>query len=1098
MTEKRSNRSAPRCCGIGSIKGINVNLHWPGAQSRSPRTTKRRGVFSLRSRPLQVVAGVGALALTVSTLTATALLAGPAAPAQAAPGNPGTPTAGTTVFSEDFQNATVSPVQSLNQYTGASGQKYTANARWLDYCNGLIASAAQSTTDARGVQICRQESSGAPSQANWNSVQQLSQVLGLYQGQSAAASVNNFANSAYTSNEPQVGPNLVEFQTATNVPFTASNRFLAFSVDVAALNCTFPQAAHPVLQFQLLDQGGSATNAGSPIDACATGQAITAPALGNRPAQTANVGTYTSNGAVLFSGSSVGIRMINVGGESFGNDHSFDNIRILDVTPQLDKSFSPAVVPTGGTSTLTFTVTNTSELGSKAGWSFTDALPAGLTATGGAVGGTCDADTSARAGATSLAITDGNLAAGETSCTITVPVTATTAGSYTNGPDNVTTNGLNPPADTTVTFESPALTLVKRAGTPVDVNGDTITDAGDSIKYTFTVTNSGDVPVDAVAVNDPKAGAVTCEAATLAPGASTTCAADNPYTITAADAASGSVDNTATATGTSPTGGTVTSPPASTSTPAVTARPGLTVVKSADPSGPESFRPGQVITYHFTVTNTGNLPMNDITINEGDFTGTGDLSAIECPATSLAAGRDMVCDATYTLTAADVDAGSVRNSATATGNPPGDDTPPVTTPPSEITIPVPAQPGLSVVKSADVKEITKAGQKVTYSFKVTNTGNVTIRNVVVNDTDFSGTGELGEITCPETTLAAGAAETCTAEYTVTQADVNNSDSLTNTATAGGNPPTGDPIVSIPSSSNVPITRAPGLKIVKSSDAEAAKVGQTITYSFLVTNTGNVTVTNPRVDEGAFSGTGQLAPITYPATVTLQPGESVTYTTTYTVTQADVNSGKLSNTATATGDSPPGTSIPPTPPSTVVVVTDPKPALTVVKTADVTKITTVGQKVTYSFLVTNTGNVTVTDPTVEEGDFSGHGKLSSVTCPSDDVTLEPGDSEICTATYTVVAADLAAGSGKLTNTATVTGDLPGGGSLTSTPSTSTVVPDPPANPVVAGTTPRPGQLAFTGTELVGPGTGLALMLLALGGGLLIVRRRRQQGDETDNA
>ncbi|MGN8051455.1 DUF7507 domain-containing protein, partial [Curtobacterium sp. 22159] len=736
------------------------------------------------------------------------------------------------MYSEDFQNTTPTPVRTLTQYTGASGQKYTADAPWLDYCNGILASAAASTTDATAEQICRQAPGENASQANWNRVQQLAQSLGIYRGQSTAASANNIALSAYTSNNPGAG--LVQFQTATNVPFTASNRFIAFSVDVAAINCAV--ASHPLLQFQLLNSAGTATNAGSQLDACSSPQIVTAPGIGQFPDTAVNVGTYTSNGAVLFSGNSVGVRMINNNGSGGGNDSAIDNIRILDVTPQLDKSFSPAVVPTGGTSTLTFTVTNTSELGSKAGWSFTDALPSGLTATGGAVGGTCQATTAAPAGATSLAITNGTLNAGQASCTITVPVTANTAGSYTNGPDNVTTNGLNPPADTTVTFESPALTLVKRAGTPVDANGDTITDAGDTIQYTFTVTNSGDVPVSAVAVNDPKVGAVTCEAATLAPEASTTCAADDPYTITAADAASGSVDNTATATGTSPTGATVTSPPSSTSTPAATARPGLTVVKSADPSGPESFRPGQVITYHFTVTNTGNLPMDDITVNEGDFTGTGDISAIECPATSLAAGADMVCDATYTLTAADVDSGSVTNSATATGNPPGGNTPPVTTPPSEVTIPVPPQPAITITKTADTDKITKAGQKITYSFLVTNTGNVTMRDVVVNDTDFSGTGELGEITCPDTTLAVGEAETCTAEYTVTQADVDNADSLTNSATAGGTPPSGEPIVSTPSNSNVPIDRAPGLKIVKSSDAEAAEAGQTITYSFLVTNT----------------------------------------------------------------------------------------------------------------------------------------------------------------------------------------------------------------------------------------------------------------------
>lgn len=55
-----------------------------------------------------------------------------------------------------------------------------------------------------------------------------------------------------------------------------------------------------------------------------------------------------------------------------------------------------------------------------------------------------------------------------------------------------------------------------------------------------------------------------------------------------------------------------------------------------------------------------------------------------------------------------------------------------------------------------------------------------------------------------------------------------------------------------------------------------------------------------------------------------------------------------------------------------------------------------------------------------------------------------------------------------------------------------IAEPPVTPVT------PPGLAFTGTELVGPGIALALMLLALGGGLLVVRRRRQDGDVQDNA
>ncbi|WP_157695300.1 DUF7507 domain-containing protein [Nakamurella panacisegetis] len=156
-------------------------------------------------------------------------------------------------------------------------------------------------------------------------------------------------------------------------------------------------------------------------------------------------------------------------------------------------------------------------------------------------------------------------------------------------------------------------------------------------------------------------------------------------------------------------------------------------------------------------------------------------------------------------------------------------------------------------------------------------------------------------------------------------------------------------------------------------------GQTVTYSFLVTNTGNVSLTNPVVTDTAFTGTGTPSSITCPA-ITLAPGGSTTCTSTYVATQADADAGTISNTATATATPPPGDGAPTSEPSTATVTVTPGPAITLVKSASPSTITAAGQTVTYSFVVTNSGNVTLTDATVTDGTFSGTGTRPSITCP----------------------------------------------------------------------------------------------------------------------
>ena len=70
----------------------------------------------------------------------------------------------------------------------------------------------------------------------------------------------------------------------------------------------------------------------------------------------------------------------------------------------------------------------------------------------------------------------------------------------------------------TNTAKPASLSLLKQAAAPVDVNHDGITDAGDTIAYSFVVTNTGALTMSNIAVSDPELGPVTCPRSTLLAG----------------------------------------------------------------------------------------------------------------------------------------------------------------------------------------------------------------------------------------------------------------------------------------------------------------------------------------------------------------------------------------------------------------------------------------------------------------------------------------------------------------------------------------------------------------------------------------------------
>src|SRR6185503_6263942 len=114
------------------------------------------------------------------------------------------------------------------------------------------------------------------------------------------------------------------------------------------------------------------------------------------------------------------------------------------IQPTIAKAFSPNPIAVNGISTLTFTLTNTNTAVLH-GAAFMDSLPSGVqVAATPAAATTCGGTWAPGAGATSLTFSGGTIPASG-SCTVSVNVTATTAGPHSNvsGPLSTTESGTN-------------------------------------------------------------------------------------------------------------------------------------------------------------------------------------------------------------------------------------------------------------------------------------------------------------------------------------------------------------------------------------------------------------------------------------------------------------------------------------------------------------------------------------------------------------------------------------------------------------------------------------------------------------------------------
>lgn len=1001
-----------------------------GAQSQPSQ--RRPRAFAI----LAVGMVLGAILVPVSETIA------PPPIAVAAPGDPGEPAPPMVVYDEGFENApdTGFPVL-LTNYVSSVGGTYTAAAPWSSYpnCNGFI----MSTTNTQSPGSCGNETGG------FLSLRKLAYALGTVNG-SASPNLNS-VNAAYTYNNAP--DNAVQFETVTPIQLNTPSRYLTFSVNAAATNCF---SFHPRMQFYVKNSASGVESAlGGVIDPCSDprSRVLSTGGLTGGSTQPYRGGSFPASASFVTTSSSIGIVMRNLTGTGAGNDGAFDDIRILDVTPSLDKSFSTPDI--GGVSTLTFTVTNTNELASKLGWSATDNLQPGLVvASPSNATSTCSNGTVTAAPGSGTIALAGDIAAGVAFCTFTVDVapastpTLEAPQNYQNcAADLSPVVGLDPPSScATVTFFAPPELQIEKATSATIASR-----AGDIVNYAVTLRNvggtgytvaepasftdslggilddatyNGDATATGGAPPPDYAAGVLSWSGPLAAGASVTV----NYSVTLTLAGDGVLQNTAAVPG-GPLAETLVTVPLVSS---------LSLVKSATPSDVDSYELGTEITYSFVATNTGNVAITAPQINELTFTGAGALSPLDCTlAPVLMPGAQFVCTATYTLQQADIDAGGINNTATASGTDPDGNT--VTSPEDDSPTPTPAAPSVTIEKAAGPGPFTSAGQLVSYSFLVTNTGNVTLTEIgVIDDAAlFTGSGPLPPAACDATTLIPGASATCTAMYVLTQADVDQG-AIENTAIAAAVAPDGSDISSEADTAVVSITQAPSMTIVKTAGPGGfTAAGEVVTYSFLVTNTGNVTLADIIVSELSFTGSSPLPATECPADELdmLAPGDTMTCTATYTLTQGDIDSGSVANTATASGVPPSGPPISALPsPSQLTFIA--APVLTLEKTADIPVLTAAGQDLVYSFLVTNTGNVTIRDVTIDEGSFTGAGDLTVVTCPPEAAEMLPGATLTCMASYTSTQADIDAGDA-LINTASVTGVPPSGVTLAAIEDDATV-------------------------------------------------------------
>ncbi len=521
--------------------------------------------------------------------------------------------------------------------------------------------------------------------------------------------------------------------------------------------------------------------------------------------------------------------------------------------------------------------------------------------------------------------------------------------------------------------------FVDKKPTPISAS------VGDTITYSYNVTNTGDATLSSVLLIDDRLGQIALGKNTLAPGETITATAT--YTVVEVDLP-GPIVNTVTVSGNDVQNKQVSS--IASATVPLTTNPAINVTKAASQN---SANVGEVITYTYTVENTGDVTLTNIVLQDDK------LGSIDVSPGSIAPGERATGTATYTVVETDLP-GPVVNTVTATAS---DIVNKQATGTATATVQLTYTPRIEVTKEPS-QESAKIGETITYTYTVTNTGDVTLSAVALQD------DKLGAVTVASTTLGPRESTTGTASHVVVESDLPGP--LVNTVTATANDVLNSPVTNTTSAS-VELASNPDLTVTKEASQLSANIGDTITYTYTVVNSGDVTINGIALTDD------KLGTIALDQTL-LSPGQRATGTASHVVVEADLP-GPLTNIATVTGAD--GQENPVTNTTSASVGISSNPSFSVTKEASQPSAK-VGDTITYTYTVENTGDVTISAITLEDD------RLGAIAIGQ--TSLSPGQMTTGTATHTVVESDLP---GPLVNGVLASGNDPVGNQLTSSATAS---------------------------------------------------------------